>query len=96
MSYDILWSELALDQLQEAYDYLEGVESGLGDELMDSVEQLQDIIRERPLLYRVVAQRARRALTQRFSYAVFYWFEDETIYIAAFLHTSRSSEQWPA
>ena len=95
MAHELVWLEDAVAQFQEAYDDLEELEAGLGDEFVASLEQLQERIREHPLMYRLVGPRARRGLTNRFSYALFYFVEEERVVVVSLLHTARSTEHWP-
>jgi len=80
--------------LAEAYDWYEEQRPGLGDDLLLCVEGAIDTARRNPEMFPVVHGEARRALTRRFPYGVFYIVEPERIVVLAIYHSSRDPEGW--
>lgn len=80
--------------LAEAYDWYEEQRPGLGDDLLLCVEGAIDTARRNPEMFAVVHGEARRALTRRFPYGVFYIVEPERIVVLAIYHSSRDPEGW--
>jgi plasmid stabilization system protein ParE len=48
------------------------------------------------MVHPVVHKEARRALTRRFPYGIFYMLDPATIAVIAVFHTSRDPRQWQA
>lgn len=80
--------------LGEAFDYYEGQLSGLGRELVSTLEQQLERIVENPSQYQVRYRGVRRAVMQRFPYAVFYLVEGEAVVVLAIEHQGRDPEHW--
>jgi plasmid stabilization system protein ParE len=76
--------------IAEAALWYEEQQSSLGDEFTQAIgEQVQTIL-ERPTSFPVVRKKEiRRALVNRFPYAIFFIARDEFISIIAVLHTSQ-------
>ena len=59
-----------------------------------ALESCLDLIERNPRMFAVLSKNARRGLLRGFSYAVYYQIIEETIYVFAFQHTSRSPKHW--
>jgi plasmid stabilization system protein ParE len=84
--------------LAEAYDWYEQRGVGLGERFLSKVEDCLASIAAQPNL-REVAHKSklrvyRRALVERFPYAIFYSFDSDEVTVFAVLHTSRDSKKW--
>jgi plasmid stabilization system protein ParE len=82
----------------EAYAWYEQRVEGLGERFLSKVEDCLASVVAQPNL-REVAHRSklrvyRRALVERFPYAVFYAFEGDEVTVFAILHTSRDAKKW--
>jgi plasmid stabilization system protein ParE len=66
----------------------------LGERFVVAVDDRLRQIAERPELHANVHGRDRRALVDRFPYAIYYHVEDERIVVHAIIHTSRHSRHW--
>jgi len=76
--------------LAEAALWYEQQRVGLGDELIQAVDEQIAIIVERPKSFAVVRRKEiRRALVDRFPYAVYFIATDELISVVGILHTSQ-------
>ena len=51
-------------------------------------------IEERPLVYPKIHGEARRALVNRFPYAIFFVIEEDRVVVFAISHQSQSEERW--
>ena len=67
---------------------------GLGGEFVVALEDVIQLISEHPEAFPEIAAGHRRALLQRFPYAVYYRIAANVIDVIACLHTRRSSERW--
>jgi len=77
-------SRLAALDLQQARDWFDQRESGLGDKFLANVEQALDRISANPGQYAVAVLDLRRAPIRPFHYSLFYRvLPDESIVVAA-------------
>lgn len=85
----------AQKELQGAAAWYEEQRPGLGGEFLDdfllTVEAMEGI----PELYAEVAAGVRRALLQRFPYAIFYSLEDTHIQVLGVKHCHGDPDNWP-
>jgi plasmid stabilization system protein ParE len=84
----------AESDIDAAYVWYEEQRAGLGAEFLDEVERSLALIQENPELYEPIYSGARRALTRRFPFGVFYAWEEDVISVLAVLHTSRHPDSW--
>ena len=91
--FSVLTREAEAD-LADAFAWYEQQASRLGHEFLEVTEDLFLRIAENPWLYQEVDYGVRRALTQRFPYAVYYLPEDETVVVLAILHQARDPDHW--
>lgn len=69
--------------------------AGLGDAFAASLESLIEVIIEFPQAFPDIAAGHRRALLDRFPYALYYRIDRDVIDVLACLHTSRAPEARP-
>ena len=58
--------------LTDAYDWYEARRTGLGEDLLDSIDACFAKIRRTPEMYAIAFDKYRRALVRRFPYAIIY------------------------
>lgn len=80
--------------LAEAFEYYEAQLSGLGYELIATVEHQLERIAKNPAQYQVLHRGVRRAVVRRFPYGIFYLVEAEGVVILAIEHQARDPERW--
>jgi plasmid stabilization system protein ParE len=78
--------------LQQAFSWYEDQQPGLGRAFMDEVSTCLIAIEQRPLSFAVVKAAARRAMTRRFPYALFFVVGEEAISVVAAFHMARNPE----
>jgi hypothetical protein len=88
MSYEIVLQSEAILDIQEAFEWYEKQESGLGFEFIEEIESGYLKISKHPLHYTSINERFRR-LRIRFPYLVVYEIEGENIFINSERHISR-------
>lgn len=81
--------------LAGGYRWYEEQRAGLGEELLAAVDASFDEIEEFPEMFACARGNVRRAIVNRFPYAVFYQIEPKRIVILAVLHTARDPRLWP-
>lgn len=64
------------------------------DAFLEEFRAVASSIEERPMIYPRVAGEVRRALMTRFSYAIYFAVEEETIMVFAVVHQARHESQW--
>lgn len=94
MNYQLLIRPEAEVDIQEAFEWYEERNSGLGSEFVRAVDTCLSTIGRNPLGYPVVYQEVRRALIRRFPYGIFYLQEEDTIVVIACFHAKRDPKQW--
>jgi plasmid stabilization system protein ParE len=76
-------------ELQEAMQWYEIRQSGLGIELAIEVDRCIERIRQNPQLYARIKNDYRRAPVDRFPYAIYYEHVADAVVIYAIFHASR-------
>ncbi len=81
-------------EFNEAIEYYEGCEPGLGyDFAIEVGTAIQSILRY-PEAWSVVDEDVRRRLVNRFPYAVLYTVEHGTIHVLAVMNAHRDPDYW--
>ena len=89
MSYEIVLQSEAILDIQEAFEWYEVHESGLGFEFIEEIESGYLKISKHPLHYTSINQRFRRLRINRFPYLVVYEVEGNVVIINSVRHISR-------
>lgn len=84
----------ARTELKEAARYYHDQKSGLGDDFVREVQATIERIVENPSAWIEIAPRIRRALTNRFPYAVLYHVREDVLIIVAIMHQHRYPSYW--
>ena len=81
-------------ELNEAIEYYEGIEPGLGYDL--AIEVYSTIHRSvvLPKAWPVIRDEIRRSLVKRFPYGILYSEEHDGIFIVAVMHLHRQPDYW--
>ncbi len=95
MPISLILTEKAQEDLDDAYQWYEEQEPGLGKEFIRCVGAKIAEIKRYPLHHQVVQNdQVRRALTNRFPFSIYFENEEVFITIFAILHQRRSPEFW--
>jgi len=81
-------------EFNEAIDYYEDCEIGLGYDFSIEVHSTIQNIAVFPLAWPVIEGDVRRCLTNRFPYGILYSIEPEGIFIVAVMHLHRNPGYW--
>ncbi len=81
-------------EFNEAIDYYEDVENGLGYDFSIEIANAISRIIAFPKAWPVIDDNIRRALVRRFPYGVLYSEDQETVYVVAVMHLHRNPEYW--
>lgn len=78
----------------ESSEYYEGQVVGLGDEFIDEVEKVLEVIEQQPSSGTKITKTERRFLVSRFPYGIIYTVEDNLITIFAVMNLRRKPGYW--
>jgi plasmid stabilization system protein ParE len=84
----------AVSDVLLARDWYDSQRTGLGDDFVRSLEQVIDLMSQLPEAFPEIAVGLRRALLERFPYAVYYRLNADVVDVIACLHTRRSPSRW--
>lgn len=94
MNYMLIFHQLALEELQDAFNWYEGQRQGLGIEFMDAIDEVVQLILSNPASFPKAYQQRRKALPVRFPFLVIYELHGDVILIVAIIHASRNPKRW--
>jgi toxin ParE1/3/4 len=92
--YEIIVRREAQLEVQEAFDYYEEINKGLGFEFMRSFDAVLQSVKRNPFAYQTIYKESRRVLLRKFPYAVFYVVEENRIIIIACFNQKRNPIDW--
>jgi plasmid stabilization system protein ParE len=94
MTFKVVLRPEAEREIQEAFDWYEKRNEGLGLEFLRAADACLSGVRRNPEGYQVTQENVRRALLRKFPYALFYLIHKETIVVIACFHIKRSPVDW--
>ena len=94
MNYNLIIQPEAEYDIQNAFEWYESQNPGLGSEFVRAVDACLSGIGRQPLAYQVTYKQVRRVLIRRFPYVILYIFEQDTVFIFACFHAKRNPKQW--
>lgn len=92
--YKLIIKPFAEEDAKDAANWYNEKREGLGNEFLLALEAALNAIQRNPNHYQVVYKGLKRALTVRFPYGIYFTVEEDTIYVLAIVHTSRSPKVW--
>lgn len=84
----------AAAELEEAFDYYEDCQIGLGKQLIQEVETATQLVQDYPLAWAIVGGSVRRMLIRRFPFGLLYSVNQNEIFILAVMHLNREPNYW--
>lgn len=90
----IVFLEPAQLELEEAVQYYEHEQQGLGQAFLYEILKTIDRVRNFPSAWQRLSRRTRRCRTRRFPFGVVYQERKEEILIVAIAHLHRKPEYW--
>ena len=94
MSCRLIVRPEAEDEMADAFDWYEERVPGLGSDFLLCVDAVFNAIVRNPLQFPRIHRIARRALTRRFPYEVFFVEDDERVVILSVFHAKRNPKRW--
>ena len=80
--------------ITSAFNWYRDRSEELGRRFLEELERILEAIEERPLSFPRVHGEKRRAILQRFPYAVFYRLPADEIVVLGVFHQARDSLRW--
>ncbi len=93
MKYRLISAPEVERDVEGAFTWYENKRLGLGQEFLTELRATYDRIVDGPLRYPVLRAEIRRALLQRFPYAVYFAIQDRIVVVAV-LHAGRDPAEW--
>lgn len=94
MSLPVVIRPAARAEFDEAADWYEGQQPGLGADFVAEVQQVLDAIAAHPERFAIAAGDVREAAVSRFPYCVYYRVRADRVAVIAVFHTSRDPAIW--
>ena len=94
MSLPIGLRREAEEEFDEAFDWYESRQTGLGEKFAAEVQKVFDRISGSPHAHRIVFADIRKGVVRRFPYCVYYRPHSDRIEVIAVFHTSRDPATW--
>jgi plasmid stabilization system protein ParE len=94
MEYVLVFRPQVRDELDEAYSWDEKQQLGLGDDLLDCVDEALDRICLAPESYPVTYRDVRRSIVNRFPFIIYYRIVSSRIIVTAIFHGRRELKSW--
>ena len=91
---NVVFADEALAELEDAVDYYESKEAGLGLEFADEVARALERVVAYPAAWSTCSRRARRCMVNRFPYGLIYQVATTDVRILAVAHASRKPGYW--
>jgi len=82
------------DEIDQAHDWYEQRQPGLGREFLDEIERVLAELTANPGRYGFASANTREGPLRRFPYAVYYRELTDRIRVLAVYHTSRNPARW--
>jgi plasmid stabilization system protein ParE len=94
MEYVLVFRPEVREELNEAYTWYEKQQLGLGDELLNCVDESLDRICLAPESYPAVYRDVRRSIVKRFPFLIYYRIVSSRIIVTAIFHGRRDLKSW--
>jgi plasmid stabilization system protein ParE len=94
MSLPIIFRVEAELEFDEAFDWYEQQQTGLGIHFLECVTEVLERVESFPEAYETVVEDVRRAVVRKFPYVILYKVEPSQILVLAVFHSKRDPQTW--
>ncbi|QSV56072.1 MAG: type II toxin-antitoxin system RelE/ParE family toxin [Dolichospermum sp. UKL201] len=94
MNYVLVLRPEVREELDDAYNWYQSQQTGLGDEFLDCVDNMLNRICQMPESYAIVYLDVRRTVVRRFPYAIYYRIVSSRVIVTAIFHSRRDPKSW--
>lgn len=93
-NYTLAFHPSAGGEVRDAYRYYEDKKPGLGDEFIDALDDLFNLITDNPNLFAFDFNKVRKSPLKRFPFSIYYEVFEDRIFVYSVFHQSRNPEVW--
>jgi len=79
----------AIEDIQKAYDYLEGQEKDLGEKLLQKITEYVEVIETNPYIFRLGYRQVRQAQVKPFQYLLIYKIYKDYVVVIQLFHSKQ-------
>ncbi len=94
MNLPIVTRPSAAAEIEAGYRWYERERPGLGEEFLEAVNHLVEVIAGHPERFPIVHRDTRRVLLSRFPFAILYRLKVGHVVVVACFHSKRNPEAW--
>jgi plasmid stabilization system protein ParE len=94
MSFSIVFRVEAQSEFDQAFDWYERQQSGLGSDFLNDVSDALERVVRFPESSAQIFEDVRRTVVRRFPYSILYRVEETQIVVIAIFHTKRNPKIW--
>ena len=87
--YNLVLDDLAVIEMQEAFEWYESQQLGLGFDLIEKAEACFASISNKPQYYYNISDKERRIHLDKYPYKIIYFINEDTVIVTSFFHASR-------
>jgi toxin ParE1/3/4 len=87
--FNLILEDLAVIEMQEAFEWYESLEPGLGFDLIEKAEACFASITTNPQYYYNISDKERRIHLEKYPYKIIYFIKKDTIVVTSFFHAAR-------
>jgi len=84
----------AINDVQDAFDWYESKQQGLGDAFVNELEKFSEALATFPFKHRIIKNEIRLGVLQRFPYLVYYEIIEDVVYILSVVYGGRHPNYW--
>ena len=93
MKYSLTYHDKVEADIEDAYQWYEGKQEGLGERFFTELAVCCAQVKEHPEYYSKIGKSLRKVLLDRFPYIVTFEIIGSTIFVYAVFHTSRNPKE---
>jgi len=94
MSAPIIFHDLAIVDVSEAFRWYQKKQPGLGESFIVELDRMEVQISANPEPYPRVHGNVHRAILHKFPFSIFYVIRPEFVNVIAVMHHSRDQQHW--
>jgi toxin ParE1/3/4 len=94
MTYGVLFEPAASRELNEAADFYDLEQLGLGTAFLDAVQAALLAVADNPKAFPILLGETRKRVISRFPYSILCWFDGTVVHVSAIAHHRQRPGYW--
>ncbi len=94
MTHEVLFEPGAFRELNEAADFYDLEQLGLGTAFLDAAQAALLDVADNPNAFPILLGETRKRVVSRFPYSILYWFDGMAVHVSAVAHHRRRPGYW--